>query len=63
MSFFRHNSTLEANARVAGGANSGRHLPANRLVGVDLARGLAVFGMYAAHVGPSLREGGSPALF
>lgn len=58
MSFFRHNSTLEANARVAGGANSGRHSPANRLVGVDLARGLAVFGMYAAHVGPSPREGG-----
>ncbi|NSL43097.1 DUF418 domain-containing protein [Streptomyces sp. 8P21H-1] len=26
--------------------------PAGRLVGVDLARGLAVFGMYAAHVGP-----------
>ncbi|WP_337092305.1 DUF418 domain-containing protein [Mesorhizobium argentiipisi] len=27
-------------------------------MGVDLARGLAVFGMYAAHVGPSPREGG-----
>ncbi|GGV02412.1 hypothetical protein GCM10010211_82200 [Streptomyces albospinus] len=26
---------------------------AGRLVGIDLARGLAVFGMYAAHVGPS----------
>ncbi|MER8478640.1 hypothetical protein [Mesorhizobium sp. M1163] len=25
----------------------------DRLVGIDLARGLAVFGMYAAHVGPT----------
>ncbi|WEH13720.1 DUF418 domain-containing protein [Streptomyces sp. VNUA24] len=30
-----------------------------RLVGVDLARGLAVFGMYAAHVGPDPSEGGT----
>ncbi|MFB7898191.1 DUF418 domain-containing protein [Streptomyces xiamenensis] len=29
-----------------------------RLVGVDLARGLAVFGMYAAHVGPDPADGG-----
>ncbi|TSB32737.1 DUF418 domain-containing protein [Streptomyces benahoarensis] len=29
-----------------------------RLVGVDLARGLAVFGMFAAHVGPDPSEGG-----
>ncbi|WP_328429588.1 DUF418 domain-containing protein [Streptomyces sp. NBC_00443] len=29
-----------------------------RLVGLDLARGLAVFGMYAAHVGPDPSEGG-----
>ncbi|AZQ39888.1 DUF418 domain-containing protein [Streptomyces cyaneochromogenes] len=29
-----------------------------RLIGVDLARGLAVFGMYAAHVGPDPSEGG-----
>ncbi|MFB8274566.1 DUF418 domain-containing protein [Nocardia colli] len=29
-----------------------------RLLGVDLARGLAVLGMYAAHVGPDPREGG-----
>ncbi len=28
------------------------------LVGVDLARGLAVFGMYAAHVGPDPASGG-----
>ncbi|MFF7185863.1 DUF418 domain-containing protein [Streptomyces sp. NPDC008222] len=29
-----------------------------RLVGVDLARGLAVFGMFAAHVGPDPGKGG-----
>ncbi|WP_059006059.1 DUF418 domain-containing protein [Streptomyces specialis] len=29
-----------------------------RLIGLDLARGLAVFGMYAAHVGPMPTEGG-----
>lgn len=29
-----------------------------RLLGVDLARGLAVFGMYAAHVGPDPAQGG-----
>ncbi|MBZ3901578.1 DUF418 domain-containing protein [Streptomyces griseiscabiei] len=29
-----------------------------RLVGIDLARGLAVFGMYAAHVGPDPAGGG-----
>ncbi|WP_155926680.1 heparan-alpha-glucosaminide N-acetyltransferase domain-containing protein [Mycolicibacterium sp. CBMA 234] len=31
---------------------------ATRLVGIDLARGLAVFGMYAAHVGPDPAVGG-----
>ncbi|OIJ92698.1 DUF418 domain-containing protein [Streptomyces colonosanans] len=31
---------------------------AGRLIGLDLARGLAVFGMYAAHVGPDPDEGG-----
>lgn len=31
---------------------------AGRLVGVDLARGLAVFGMFAAHVGPDPATGG-----
>ncbi|WP_190195242.1 DUF418 domain-containing protein [Streptomyces minutiscleroticus] len=31
---------------------------AGRLVGVDLARGLAVFGMYAVHVGPDATVGG-----
>ncbi|MEU1517317.1 DUF418 domain-containing protein [Streptomyces sp. NPDC005811] len=33
-------------------------LPVGRLIGVDLARGLAVFGMYAAHVGPDPSRGG-----
>lgn len=33
-------------------------LAPGRLVGLDLARGLAVFGMYAAHVGPDPDEGG-----
>ncbi|QHC23386.1 DUF418 domain-containing protein [Streptomyces sp. GS7] len=32
---------------------------AGRLIGVDLARGLAVFGMYAAHVGPDPDQGGA----
>ncbi|MEU9189047.1 DUF418 domain-containing protein [Streptomyces sp. NPDC048484] len=31
---------------------------AGRLIGLDLARGLAVFGMYAAHVGPEPTVGG-----
>ncbi|AVV46687.1 hypothetical protein C6376_40430 [Streptomyces sp. P3] len=38
-------------------SGSGR-VPVGRLIGVDLARGLAVFGMYAAHVGPDPSEGG-----
>ncbi|MER6545804.1 DUF418 domain-containing protein [Streptomyces sp. NPDC001250] len=33
-------------------------VPVGRLIGVDLARGLAVFGMYAAHVGPDPSQGG-----
>ncbi|WP_079027369.1 DUF418 domain-containing protein [Streptomyces rimosus] len=32
--------------------------PAGRLLGVDLARGVAVLGMYAAHVGPDPAVGG-----
>jgi uncharacterized membrane protein len=35
-----------------------RPVVVGRLVGVDLARGLAVFGMYAAHVGPDPSSGG-----
>ncbi|NNN29447.1 DUF418 domain-containing protein [Streptomyces sp. S3(2020)] len=33
-------------------------VPVGRLIGVDLARGFAVFGMYAAHVGPDPSRGG-----
>ncbi|MFJ2018581.1 DUF418 domain-containing protein [Streptomyces nodosus] len=36
----------------------GGKAPASRLIGLDLARGLAVFGMYAAHVGPDADQGG-----
>ncbi|MYU05726.1 DUF418 domain-containing protein [Streptomyces sp. SID8366] len=38
-------------------ARSGR-VPAGRLVGIDLARGLAVFGMFSVHVGPDPAVGG-----
>lgn len=42
----------------AAGAPKGTKTPVGRLVGVDLARGLAVFGMFAAHVGPAPEQGG-----
>ncbi|MER7105260.1 hypothetical protein ABT383_37640, partial [Streptomyces humidus] len=35
-----------------------RPAPMARLVGVDLARALAVFGMFAVHVGPFPTPGG-----
>ncbi|MFB7498739.1 DUF418 domain-containing protein [Streptomyces sp. NPDC056161] len=44
------------------GATENRHTErpsTGRLIGVDLARGLAVFGMYAAHVGPDPAQGGT----
>lgn len=44
------NSTL---VRSEAGPSTGR------LIGLDLARGLAVHGMYAAHVGPDPAEGGT----
>ncbi|WP_246257300.1 heparan-alpha-glucosaminide N-acetyltransferase domain-containing protein [Amycolatopsis anabasis] len=34
-----------------------------RLAGIDVARGLAVLGMYAAHVGPDPSQGGAGVLF
>ncbi|WP_413105278.1 DUF418 domain-containing protein [Streptomyces sp. Inha503] len=37
----------------------GGRAPTGRLIGVDLARGLAVYGMFAAHVGPNPSEGGA----
>ncbi|MFE0103584.1 DUF418 domain-containing protein [Streptomyces sp. NPDC059009] len=45
--------TPSAPATPPGPASTGR------LIGVDLARGLAVFGMYAAHVGPDPSRGGA----
>ncbi|UVK35557.1 hypothetical protein LHFGNBLO_006355 (plasmid) [Mesorhizobium sp. AR10] len=42
------------NAAIAGASDG---LAVNRLAGIDLARGLAVFGMYAVHVGPGGGEG------
>ncbi|MET9565777.1 DUF418 domain-containing protein [Streptomyces tauricus] len=39
-------------------AAAGRPASTGRLIGIDLARGLAVFGMYAAHVGPEPTIGG-----
>ncbi len=41
---------------VAAGAGAGPSV--GRIVGLDLARGLAVFGMYAVHVGPDPSEDG-----
>ncbi|MFD7446455.1 DUF418 domain-containing protein [Streptomyces sp. NPDC059909] len=43
----------------AGGGRPPSHTPSTgRLIGLDLARGLAIFGMFAAHVGPEPSEGG-----
>ncbi|RSN09658.1 hypothetical protein DMC63_32495 [Streptomyces sp. WAC 05977] len=36
---------------------------AGRLTGIDVARGLAVLGMYAVHVGPDPAKGGAGVLF
>jgi uncharacterized membrane protein YeiB len=38
-------------------------LPPRRLAGVDVARGLAVLGMYASHIGPDPTQGGIGVLF
>ncbi|WP_330456091.1 DUF418 domain-containing protein [Streptomyces sp. NBC_00820] len=46
---------VEAEPRQAAAEASSK----GRLVGIDLARGLAVFGMYAAHVGPDVSVGGT----
>lgn len=46
---------MAKNAPIAGASDGSA---VDRLVGIDLARGLAVFGMYAAHVGPDPGEGG-----
>ncbi|MGW7408636.1 DUF418 domain-containing protein [Streptomyces sp. NPDC054833] len=39
-------------------APSRGRLSPGRLIGIDLARGIAVFGMYTAHVGPDVSIGG-----
>ncbi|GED89882.1 DUF418 domain-containing protein [Streptomyces sp. 6-11-2] len=39
-------------------ARDSKKAATGRLIGLDLARGLAVFGMYAAHVGPDPDQGG-----
>ncbi|MFI9542809.1 DUF418 domain-containing protein [Streptomyces sp. NPDC052016] len=44
---------LEAERPLAAATSS-----TGRLIGIDLARGLAVFGMYSAHVGPDVTVGG-----
>ncbi|WP_406335458.1 DUF418 domain-containing protein [Streptomyces sp. NBC_00203] len=44
-------------------APTSERTPLGRLIGVDLARGLAVFGMYAAHLGPDPSQGGTTGFF
>ncbi|WP_371643824.1 DUF418 domain-containing protein [Streptomyces mirabilis] len=61
-----HDTTLVAPPRPEAYATTqlpDTRLSVGRLIGVDLARGLAVFGMYAAHVGPDPSEGGSTGFF
>ncbi|WP_369245003.1 DUF418 domain-containing protein [Streptomyces sp. R41] len=48
-----------ASATEAGAPSPVSRTPSTgRLIGIDLARGLAVFGMYAAHIGPEPSMGG-----
>ncbi|EPH41255.1 DUF418 domain-containing protein [Streptomyces aurantiacus] len=49
----QHTAETPAGTERAAGPSTGR------LVGIDLARGLAVFGMFAAHLGPDPSEGGA----
>ncbi|GAA1906289.1 DUF418 domain-containing protein [Streptantibioticus ferralitis] len=51
-------STVEQAPAASSPAPRTRPPMVGRLVGVDLARGLAIFGMYAAHVGPDPSVGG-----
>lgn len=48
----------EAAPEAAAGRSLCRTTSTGRLIGIDLARGLAVLGMYAAHVGPEPSVGG-----
>ncbi|MDX3450617.1 DUF418 domain-containing protein [Streptomyces sp. ME02-8801-2C] len=52
-------TSAEAPAGAPNAVAETRSSQVGRLIGVDLARGLAVFGMYAAHVGPDPAEGGT----
>ncbi|MGA5454882.1 DUF418 domain-containing protein [Streptomyces umbrinus] len=52
----------ESVAALASETRPSQTASAGRLVGVDLARGLAVFGMYAAHVGPDPADSGATGL-
>lgn len=51
-------STVKPALVVSPPAAPARAPSTGRLIGIDLARGLAVFGMYAAHVGPDPSVGG-----
>ncbi|GAA4549300.1 DUF418 domain-containing protein [Amycolatopsis samaneae] len=54
---FRNREFLEPAGRDPRGGAAGR------LTGVDVARGLAVLGMYAVHIGPNPNDGGFALLF
>ena len=53
-----HSARPGGPANEPAGASAAQRAQVGRLIGVDLARGLAVYGMYAAHVGPDPSEGG-----
>ncbi|MEV6653107.1 DUF418 domain-containing protein [Streptomyces sp. NPDC051219] len=57
-----HDVSPAVPSEVAPAAGTGRSHPrtppAGRLIGLDLARGLAILGMFAAHVGPEPSVGG-----
>lgn len=52
----RHDAVTDASSTA--GVREGEQPSTARLIGLDLARGLAVFGMYAVHVGPAPGQGG-----
>jgi uncharacterized membrane protein YeiB len=59
-----HDVSEAAPSEAASAARAGAAAPSptsstGRLIGLDLARGLAVFGMYAAHIGPDPSVDGS----
>ncbi|MFE0512418.1 hypothetical protein ACFW2E_21490, partial [Streptomyces sp. NPDC058964] len=51
--------TVESCAHAAAPSPACSQAPSTgRLIGIDLARGLAVFGMFSVHVGPDVTVGG-----